>query len=164
MFCRYCGKELEDDSRFCSKCGKQLVEDNNVVASTSNNSNSKKEEKFEDTIESYRKRAFPIVKDAFDRFNRAVAVHNIYLKGYTFEKIMIAGLNLIEVYLDYYKGMVKIHGQGNYSVMNKEMEETIATVEDNYIDNKENLDLRTKDKYDRKLSELRTEWRKVKQM
>lgn len=26
MFCKYCGKELKDSSKFCSKCGKQLAE------------------------------------------------------------------------------------------------------------------------------------------
>lgn len=26
MFCKYCGKELRDGSKFCSKCGKQLAE------------------------------------------------------------------------------------------------------------------------------------------
>ena len=25
MFCKYCGKELKDSSKFCSKCGKQLA-------------------------------------------------------------------------------------------------------------------------------------------
>lgn len=26
MFCKYCGKELKDSSKFCSKCGKKLAE------------------------------------------------------------------------------------------------------------------------------------------
>ena len=27
MFCKYCGAEVIDESRFCSKCGKELVEE-----------------------------------------------------------------------------------------------------------------------------------------
>lgn len=26
MFCKYCGSEIEDNSKFCEKCGKKLDE------------------------------------------------------------------------------------------------------------------------------------------
>lgn len=26
MYCKYCGKQIDDDSRFCNHCGKPLVE------------------------------------------------------------------------------------------------------------------------------------------
>ncbi len=30
MFCRYCGKEIEDDSVFCRYCGRELKKDQNL--------------------------------------------------------------------------------------------------------------------------------------
>lgn len=41
MFCRYCGKEISDDSKFCNYCGKNLQTDS---------SQTKVEEKNENTI------------------------------------------------------------------------------------------------------------------
>lgn len=26
MFCKYCGKEIDDNSKFCEMCGKELTE------------------------------------------------------------------------------------------------------------------------------------------
>ncbi|MBR4826166.1 MAG: hypothetical protein IKZ86_15330 [Spirochaetaceae bacterium] len=157
---------MEDDSRFCSKCGKQLVEEINVV--TNNNSNSKKTEKTidtVDTVESYTERAYPLVEDAIARFNASTAVFNMNLNDDTnLEIANRAGLNLIEVYLDYYKGKVKIQRQGDYSEMNTFMEEVIALVERNYIANNVFLSLRSQEQFEKKLSELRSEWRKIRQL
>lgn len=159
MFCRYCGKELEDDSRFCSKCGKQLVEEINVV--TNNNSNSKKI----DTVKSYEERAFPLVEDASARVGAAAAIYNVNRTNKAaFEKVNIAALNYIEVFLDYYKGLVKIQGDGDYSEINQDIEHDIEFIENGYINNKHLLSLRTQDQTERKLSELRTEWRKIRQL
>lgn len=38
MFCKKCGSEMSDESKFCSKCGYNFVEDR---PANSNNSNSK---------------------------------------------------------------------------------------------------------------------------
>ena len=27
MYCKYCGNEIEDNSKFCKNCGKNLIED-----------------------------------------------------------------------------------------------------------------------------------------
>ena len=39
MFCKYCGKQIDDDSKFCKECGKNLVDhtaNNNYSFSISN--------------------------------------------------------------------------------------------------------------------------------
>lgn len=31
MYCRYCGKQVEDDSEFCPQCGKKLLRDQTTL-------------------------------------------------------------------------------------------------------------------------------------
>ena len=45
MYCRYCGKKLEDDVLFCSKCGKPVLE-NTGKKEQKKEKNSQKEENF----------------------------------------------------------------------------------------------------------------------
>ena len=41
MYCKFCGKELEENSKFCNYCGKQLESkaDPNTVKNTNDTSN-----------------------------------------------------------------------------------------------------------------------------
>ena len=41
MYCKFCGREIEENLRFCPYCGKKLIEDDNVL----------KEEKIESYLE-----------------------------------------------------------------------------------------------------------------
>lgn len=43
MFCKYCGKELEDNSEFCSNCGKELVADKKETIDDNGVDNAKNE-------------------------------------------------------------------------------------------------------------------------
>lgn len=40
MFCKYCGRKLEDDATFCSGCGKSVANENNNSVNNLNNSSS----------------------------------------------------------------------------------------------------------------------------
>ena len=40
MFCKYCGRKLEDDATFCSGCGKSVANENNNSVNNFNNSSS----------------------------------------------------------------------------------------------------------------------------
>lgn len=40
MFCKYCGRKLEDDAAFCSGCGKSVANENNNSVNNLNNSSS----------------------------------------------------------------------------------------------------------------------------
>ena len=40
MFCKYCGRKLEDDATFCSDCGKSVANENNNSVNNLNNSSS----------------------------------------------------------------------------------------------------------------------------
>ena len=59
MYCRYCGKEIAEDSRFCSHCGKELAynPDNKTSASEANNADKKNDPKYKKMKSDYSKGA-----------------------------------------------------------------------------------------------------------
>lgn len=48
MYCKYCGKEIDDNSKFCNLCGKSLVDqvEASVTVPTANNETSSPKKKF----------------------------------------------------------------------------------------------------------------------
>ena len=115
-------------------------------------------------VEVYYKKAHPVYEAAQDRFNDAVQDYNDNKNPITAEKIDIAGLDMIEAYLDYYKGKVKVQGWGDYSEMNESMEEMMAIVQENYIGHKGHLNPKDRDYFETRMADLRAEWRRVKKM
>jgi len=43
MFCKYCGKEINDSSVFCSNCGKKLIIDPNEISLDKKESDTRKD-------------------------------------------------------------------------------------------------------------------------
>jgi len=194
MFCKYCGKEMDNDSLFCPKCGKQVVPEKVVDSDTENSTDQKegittvtkteKEQSQEEIkvpaesvtkvkkgksktgvkiilsilglvvigagyfgymkffapkstdrgaeISRYVEKNWPIYEAAENRFNDAVDKYNANKSTANAENSSRAGLDMIESYLDYYKGLVKVKGPNDYSEMNRYMDESIALVEGNH--------------------------------
>ena len=59
MYCRYCGKEIAEDSRFCSHCGKELAynPDNKEVNTEATKSNKRNDPKYKKMKSDYSKGA-----------------------------------------------------------------------------------------------------------
>ena len=111
-------------------------------------------------VKSYEARMRPIGVAFAKRYKEAA---NEYLENPTnanSKAVEAAFLDVIEVYLDYYRGMVAVKGKGDYSYMNEKMEMLIAKCED--IHRVGNMFSHVED-YDSRMTQIRAEWRAIKQ-
>ena len=74
-----------------------------------------------------------------------------------------AALDMLESYLDYYRGMVAVQRKGDYSSMNEFMEDRMASVAENHKVFSENPFYISRD-YDMRMSQIKTEWHSIKQL
>lgn len=184
MFCKYCGKEMDEDSLFCPKCGKQVASGKATDTETENSTAQKsvpttaqkaeKETSKEEVQEGNKVTEESITKakkgktktgikiilavlvlvaivvghfcynihyaeikysasiEAQKRFNDTVDKYNANNNTANAEDSSRAGLDMIEAYLEYYKGVVKVKGFSDYSEMNSHIDDTIALVERNH--------------------------------
>ena len=128
------------------------------------------------SVEAYIEKNYPLYEAAKNRFNESVDKYNERYSSGAAENSSRAGLDMIEAYLDYYKGMVKVQGAGDYSDMNKYMEETIALVESNHSIHglyRTSTTLggftftygeteKFRDYFDKRIESLKAEWKRVK--
>ena len=68
-------------------------------------------------------------------------------------------LDMIEAYLDYYRGMVAVKGKGDYSYMNENMESFIVACENIHRE----IGLYGLREFDTRMAQIRAEWRAIKQ-
>lgn len=116
--------------------------------------------KKEIAVKSYEARMWPVFVSIA---KRSEEIGNRYLENPTIgnsKAAEAAGLDVIEAYLDYYKGMVAVKGKGDYSYMNEKMEMLITNLEN--VHRAGNIFTNLED-YDSRMAQIRAEWRAIKQ-
>jgi ABC-type dipeptide/oligopeptide/nickel transport system permease component len=73
MFCKYCGKQIDDDSTFCKHCGKSLVEKKKIVVEFN-------KPKIVDDIRTIRAKSEPYKQTFISRIKSSLPTIKAFLK------------------------------------------------------------------------------------
>lgn len=114
-------------------------------------------------VKSYEKRMYPVFESVEWRWYYARGNYNENPTITNAEATDSAALDMLESYLDYYRGMVAVQRKGDYSSMNEFMEDRMASVAENHKVFSENPFYISRD-YDMRMSQIKTEWHSIKQL
>jgi len=190
LFCSQCGTKIDfvdtpntesqndEDTKTDNAVAAEITE-NEITSESSTNLRASKGKKivlavlvailliglYFGNIKLYKKRMYPVYEASENRFNKSVNEYNNKKTYNSAKDSDRAGLDMIEAYLDYYKGKSKIviFGiGGGYPGMNEYMEENIALIENNHSISQFLLTKSDQEYFDARMSSLRAEWRKAK--
>lgn len=83
----------------------------------------------EKTVQSYSAEKLILIKEKNELYHIAVDKREENFTRENCEAVCAAGLDFVECYLDYYDGLVKINGKGDYTNMNDYINRLIETIE-----------------------------------
>lgn len=140
------------------------------------------ESRKEKLVQSYIDRMAPVVDEKRDNFKSCLRNAEEYLtadfnsdgkfttrpktkaeRSRDVRKAVVAGFDALEVCLDYYKGLISVRGEGDYSYINNIIEKTITDVEQCYTSYEDFIPTDSLREYKNRMLQIRTEWRSMKQ-
>lgn len=114
-------------------------------------------------VKSYEKRMYPVFESIEWRWYNARGNYNENPTITNAEATDSAALDMLESYLDYYRGMVAVQRKGDYSSMNEFMDNRIAKVEGDHKFICEYHFYMSRD-FNMRMSRIKDEWHSIKQL